>query len=64
MERDVDTTIGKVRPMLYTLAKLRHYVHRETSVTIYKAYIILVLEFGLYLIDNNRLIEKLQKNAK
>lgn len=50
-----------MRPLLYSLAKLRFFVNNDTSVLIYKTYILPVLEFGLYLVDNVTLVEKLQK---
>lgn len=61
MEKHVEKTIGKVRPLLYTLAKVKHYVDCQTGLAIFKAYILPMLEFGLYLIDNHVLIDKLQK---
>lgn len=61
MDSHVDNTIKKVRPLLYTLAKLRHYVNVDTSVIMYKTYILPVIEFGLYLIDKPAQIDRLQK---
>lgn len=61
METHVNNTIRKVRPLLYSLAKLRHYINARTGITVDKSFILPVLEFGLYLVDKPSLIERLQK---
>lgn len=61
MEMHVNNIVNKVRPLLYTLAKLRHYTNTRTSIGMYKTYILPVLEFGVYLVDKPALIARLQK---
>lgn len=61
METHVNNITKKVRLLLYSLAKLRHYVNAITSVRTYKTYILPVLEFGLYLVDKPMLIDRMQK---
>lgn len=61
MELHVNNIVKKVRPLLYTLAKLRHYIDINTSVRMYKTYVLPVLEFGVYLVDKPTLIACLQK---
>lgn len=61
MEAHVNNVIRKARPLLYSLAKLRHYVNLDTSVIMYKTYILPVVEFGLYLVDKPAQVNRLQK---
>lgn len=61
MENHVNRIIARVRTSMYSLAKLRFYVNERDSVQMFKTYILPVLEFGLYLIDKPKLIDKLQK---
>lgn len=61
MEHHVDGVVNKAKPLLYTLAKLRYYVTWQTSVRIYKTYILPIIEFGLFLVDDKIVAERLQK---
>lgn len=61
MESHVERIIGRVRTLLYNVAKLRYYIDQNTSLLMYKTYVLPVLEFGLYLVDKPCLIDRVQK---
>lgn len=60
---DIENDIKKVRPVLYTLGKLRYCISESVSVAIFKTYIFPLLENGLYVLDGycQNQVARLQK---
>lgn len=52
MDLHLKSTIQKVRSILYKLSKVRSMIDEATALKNCKSYVLPILEFGLYMLDN------------
>lgn len=62
-EAYIDYILSRVKPLLYSLGKLRFFITQETSIQVYNTYILPLLESGIYLIESNSASEAPEQNT-
>lgn len=63
MDLQLNSMMQKVRPIGYKFSKIRYLIAQKTALLMYKTYVLPMLEFGLFILDNyyKGQVEKLQK---